>query len=318
MDEFVFVDTFLRPLAARSPAALDLADDAAVLSCPPGCELVLTKDAMVEGVHWLPEDPPELVARKLLRVNLSDLAAMGADPLGYLTALALPPARDESWGAAFAAGLAIDQERFGLALLGGDCVSSPRATVLSLTAVGTVPVGRALLRRGARPGDELWVSGTLGDAAIGLRILRGLAVPEEEAAPFVARYRLPEPRLALGRALRGLAHAVIDVSDGLLADLGHLCEASGTGAVVETERLPVHPLARGIPGWRDCALAGGDDYELLFTAPVARRPAIEELARELGLPLTAIGRIVAERKVRVLDAEGREIEPDRTGWRHQL
>jgi len=318
MDEFAFIDRHLRPLTNGVPGALDLTDDGALLRCPGEDELVVTKDALVEGVHHLPDDPPDLVARKLLRVNLSDLAAMGAEPIGYLLALALPVRCDEAWAEAFARGLAADQERFGIGLLGGDTVSTPDRPVLSLTALGRVPAGRALLRRGARPGDGIWVSGTLGDAAIGLRILRGLAVPDEEAAPFVDRYRLPRPRLALGKALRGLAHAAIDISDGLVADLGHICSASGVGAVVEAERLPVHPLARGIPGWRDCALTGGDDYELLFTAAAARQTAIEALAAELDLPLTCIGRIVEGAGVRVVDANGRELDLARTGWRHEV
>lgn len=318
MDEFAFIDRHLRPLARGTPGALELRDDAALLPCRAGEELVLTKDAVVEGVHYLPDDPPDLVARKLLRVNLSDLAAMGAQPVGYLLALALPRRCDEAWAEAFAQGLAVDQERFGIGLLGGDTVSTPDRPVFSLTALGTVPAGQALLRRGARPGDAIWVSGTLGDAALGLRILRGLAVPDDEAEPFIDRYRLPRPRLALGQALRGLAHAVIDISDGLIADLGHICDASGVGAIIELERLPVRPSARGIPGWRDCALAGGDDYELLFTAPVSQTRAIADLSATLDLPLTCIGQIIEGQGVQVIDAEGRALALTRTGWRHEI
>lgn len=318
MDEFAFIDRFLRPLANRSPEALGLRDDAALLSCRSGEELVLTKDALVEGVHFFPDDPPDLVARKLLRVNLSDLAAMGGEPLGYLMALALPRRCDERWAEAFVGGLADDQLRFGLGLFGGDTVSSPDRIVLSLTAIGTVPAGRALRRSGARPGDDIWVSGTLGDAALGLRILMGLAVPEEEAEPFVMRYRLPEPRIALGRALRGLAHAAIDISDGLIADLGHVCSASSVAAEIELERLPVRALARGIPGWREAALAGGDDYELLFTAAPTRRAEVEALSAELALPLARIGRIAEGSGVRVVDASGKEVPLSRTGYRHEV
>jgi len=315
-DEFTFIAEVLAPLAAGMPGALGLADDAALVACPPDRELVVTKDALVLGVHALPDDPPDLVARKLLRVNLSDLAAMGAEPLGYLTALLRPRELEDAWLEAFAAGLAEDQQRFGLGLLGGDTVATPGPFAATLTAIGTVPRGRVLRRRGARPGDDLWVSGTLGDAALGLRILRGLAVPDEDAGPFVQRYRLPEPRLALGVALRDLARAVVDVSDGLLQDLDHLCRASGVGARIELARLPVRAAARAIPGWREAALAGGDDYELLFAAPPEVRGRIAELSARLGLPLTRIGTVVTGSGVEVRDEAGRPVTPATTGFRH--
>ncbi len=314
--EFTFIERLLKPLAAEMPGALELGDDAALLTPPAGRELVIAKDALVAGVHFFADDPAVLVAGKALRVNLSDLAAMGAEPLGYLLAIALPGSIEDAWLEDFVRGLEQTQTRFGLGLLGGDTVSTPGPLTLSVTIIGHVPEGRALLRRGARPGDDVWVSGRLGEAGMGLRILRGLAVPEEEAMPLVARYHTPEPRLELGRALRGLAHAAIDISDGLVADLGHLCRRSGAGAVVELERLPVSDLVRGIPRWRETVLTGGDDYELLFTAAPADRPAIENLSRELGLPLTVIGRITTGEGVRVVDAEGRELPLDSPGWRH--
>ena len=314
--EFAFIDRLLKPLAAGMPGALELGDDAALLSPPDGHELVVAKDALVAGVHFFAEDPARLVAGKALRVNLSDLAAMGAEPLGYLLALALPRGTEDAWLEDFVHGLEETQARFGLGLLGGDTVATPGPLTLSVTVLGHVPEGRALLRSGARPGDEIWVSGRLGEAAMGLRILRGLAVPDEEAMPLVARYHTPEPRLALGRALRGLAHAAIDVSDGLVADLGHLCRRSGVAATVELERLPVSDLLRGIPRWRETALTGGDDYELLFTAAPADRPAVEALSRDLGLPLSCIGRTAAGEGVRVVDAEGREVAIGSPGWRH--
>ncbi|MDF2781719.1 MAG: thiL, partial [Geminicoccaceae bacterium] len=266
LGEFAFIAERLRPLAAGSPGALDLADDAALLDPPAGSELVLTKDAMVAGVHFLPDDPPGDIARKLLRVNLSDLAAMGAAPLGYLLALIRPKATAEDWLAEFCRGLAEDQATFGIGLLGGDTVSTPGPLALSLTALGHVPRGAALRRGGAKPGDDIWASGTLGDAALGLKVLQG----ELEAAPavgaqLVERYRLPQPRLALGQTLRGLASAALDVSDGLLADLGHILETSAVGAEIHAAALPLSPAARALPGVREAALAGGDDYELLFT-----------------------------------------------------
>ncbi len=314
--EFAFIDRLLRPLAAGMPGALELGDDAALVTPPAGRELVLAKDALVAGIHFFAEDPAILVAGKALRVNLSDLAAMGAEPLGYLLALALPRDVEDRWLEDFVAGLRETQERFGLGLLGGDTVATPGPATLSVTVLGQLPEGTALLRSGARPGDDIWVSGRLGEAAMGLRILRGLAVPDEEAMPLVARYHTPEPRLDLGRALRGIARAAIDISDGLVADLGHICRRSGVGAIVELDRLPVSELLRGIPRWRETVLTGGDDYELLFTADAGDRTAIAALSRTLDLPLTRIGRTTVGEGVRVVDAAGRDIPIVASGWRH--
>ena len=316
LGEFDLIDRLLKPLAAGYPGALGLTDDAALVRVPTGSELVIAKDAIVAGIHFLPEDPPELVAGKLLRVNLSDLAAMGAKPLGYLTVLARPSGLPESWLGHFAAGLAADQKRFGCHLLGGDTVSTPGPLTLTLTILGTVPEGRALRRSGARPGDEVWVSGTLGDAALGLRVLRGLALPEDETLALSDRYRTPQPRLELGQGLLGLATAAIDVSDGLAADLGHIAQTSAVAATIEVERLPLSKAGRGVPGAREAALAGGDDYELLFTAPPAAASEIEALGLRLRLPLTRIGRIESGAGVQVLDRAGDPIELSQLGWRH--
>ena len=316
LGEFELIERLLRPLARAYPGALDLTDDAALVDVPAARQLVIAKDALVAGVHFLPGDPPELVAGKLLRVNLSDLAAMGADPLGYLTVLARPATIAEAWLERFAAGLAADQRRFGCHLLGGDTTATSGPLVLTLTILGTVPAGAALLRGGAKPGDAIWVSGTLGDAALGLRVLRGLAVTEEEALALVDRYRTPRPRLELGSALRGLATAAIDVSDGLVADLGHICTTSAVGARIDAGRLPLSPTARGIPGAREAALSGGDDYELLFTAPADAAPQIERLAAALDLPLTRIGAIEADSGIRVLDDLGQPVALGHPGWRH--
>lgn len=316
LGEFELIERLLRPLAEGFPGALALTDDAALIDVPPGRQLVVAKDALVEGVHFLPDDPPELVAGKLLRVNLSDLAAMGAEPLAYLTVIARPPGLTDAWLEGLAHGLAHDQERFGLHLIGGDTVATPGPLLLSLTILGLVPRGAALLRSGAGPDDLVCVSGTIGDAALGLRILRGLAAPEELALPLVERYRTPQPRLELGRALRGLASAAIDVSDGLLADLGHVLDASGVGAVIETARVPMSAAARALPGARASALGGGDDYELLFTLPADRAPELDALAARLGLPLAVIGRTRTQPGLEVLDEHGRPLAPARTGWRH--
>ena len=314
--EFEFIARRLRPLAT-APGALDLIDDAALLDPTPGKQLVLAKDAMVAGVHFLEGDPPGQIAKKLLRVNLSDLAAMGAAPLGYLLALARSREIADDWLAEFCAGLAADNAAFGIGLLGGDTVSTPGPLTLSLTAVGEVPKGAALLRSGARAGDDIWVSGTLGDAALGLKVLQGeLEVAVDARAALIAHYRLPQPRLALGQALRGVAGAAIDISDGLVADLGHILEASGVGAELRADQLPLSAAARDLPGARDAALAGGDDYELLFTASPARRAEIAALARRLGLPLTCIGQIRAGSDLSILDAAGQEIKVAKRGWQH--
>jgi thiamine-monophosphate kinase len=314
--EFEFIARRLRPLATAC-GALDLTDDAALLDPTPGRQLVLAKDAMVAGVHFLPDDPPGQIAQKLVRVNLSDLAAMGAAPLGYLLALARSQEIEDEWLVGFCAGLAADNAAFGIALLGGDTVSTPGPSTLSLTAIGEVPKGAALLRSGAKPGDDIWVSGTLGDAALGLKVLRGeLEATEDARAYLVERYRLPQPRLALGQALRGVASAAIDISDGLVADLGHILEASAVGAELRADQLPLSPVARDLPGARDAALARGDDYELLFTAPRKRRAEIEALSRQLDLPLTPIGELRAGSDLTILDAAGQEIDVPNRGWQH--
>jgi len=312
--EFEFIARRLRPLAT-APGALGLADDAALLDPRPGMQLVLTKDAMVAGVHFLEGDPASQIAQKLLRVNLSDLAAMGAAPVGYLLALARPRNIEDDWLAAFCAGLAADNAEFDVSVLGGDTVSTPGPLTLSLTAVGELPKGEALLRGGARSGDDIWVSGTVGDAALGLAVVQGaLEVAEPLRARLIERYRLPRPRVALGQALRGLAHAAIDISDGLLADLGHIGETSNLGAEIRADLLPLS--AADLPGVRDAALSGGDDYELLFTAPPSQRDAIEGLGKKLGLPLTRIGQMQVASGIRVHDATGAEVHPQRSGWQH--
>jgi thiamine-monophosphate kinase len=312
--EFEFIARRLRPLAT-APGALGLADDAALLDPRPGMQLVLTKDAMVAGVHFLEGDPAGQIAQKLLRVNLSDLAAMGAAPVGYLLALARPRNIEDEWLAAFCAGLAADNAEFDVSVLGGDTVSTPGPLTLSLTAVGELPKGEALLRGGARSGDDIWVSGTVGDAALGLAVVQGaLEVAEPLRARLIERYRLPRPRVALGQALRGLAHAAIDISDGLLADLGHIGETSNLGAEIRADLLPLS--AADLPGVRDAALSGGDDYELLFTAPPSQRDAIEGLGKKLGLPLTRIGQMQVASGIRVHDATGAEVHPQRSGWQH--
>lgn len=320
--EFELIARYFAPLAAGFPGALGLMDDAALIDPAPGTRLVATADALVSGVHFLPEDPPDLVARKLLRVNLSDLAAMGAEPVAYLLTAVLDDGVDADWLEAFAAGLAADQAEFGIALAGGDVVRTPGPLVLTVTALGQVETGRELRRGGARTGDVVLVSGTIGDGSLGLALLRGeIAAPDEAvAAHLIERYRLPQPRLALGRRLAGRATAAIDVSDGLVADLGHICEASGLGAEIEAARIPLSAAARAVvearPALMVGVLTGGDDYELLVAAPPAAAAELAPLAAELGLALTPIGHVIAGEGVRVLAADGAEIRLARAGYRH--
>ena len=320
LGEFGRIRRFFAPLAG--PGGLHLRDDAALLACDQGKQLVVTVDAIVAGVHYLPGDPPGLVARKLLRVNLSDLAAMGARPRHYLLTTALPATIGDDWVEAFAAGLGEDQRRYGIDLLGGDSVATDGPAVLSLTAIGEIDTGAEVRRTGARPGDQVWVSGTIGDAFLGLRILRGdyPQLAAEHRAALIRCFQLPEPRVELGRRLAGIVHAMLDVSDGLVADLGHICETSNVAARVEVEALPLSPAAKEIVDQRmdsRVSLAtGGDDYELLFTAPASATKAIEELSSVLGLPITMIGLIERGKGVRLVDSEGRAIPVDHAGYHH--
>lgn len=297
----------LAPLAT-SPAARGLADDAAVFAPPLGRELVFTHDVLAAGIHYLPGDPPGDVAWKLLAVNLSDLAATGARPLGVLLGLGLSAAEDDAWVTAFTAGLGRGLARWDVALWGGDTVSGLAAAVLGLTAIGSVEAGTALARSGARPGDGLWVSGTIGDAGLGLAIARGAAAPDKT---LLARFRRPEPRLALGQALVGVASAAMDVSDGLLIDAERLAAASGVAVTVELARLPVSAAAAGRAARDDAGLAAlasaGDDYELLFTLPPgATAPP----------GTTRVGTVAAGVGLTVLGSSGEVVAPARLGYEH--
>lgn len=310
--EFALIARYFRPLAG--PEGLNLADDVALLSPPAGKQLVLTVDALVAGVHFLPSDPPDLVARKLLRVNLSDLAAKTATPLGYLLTIAAPADTGDDWFAAFAAGLAEDQRSFGCHLLGGDSAATPGPLTLSLTAIGTVDAGRAVLRRGAAAGHGIWVTGTIGDGALGLAALQGrLADP----SGFLARrYHLPEPRLGL--RLAGIAAASMDISDGLVQDLGHLCRAAGLAAEIETALVPLSEPARVAgPSWLERCLTGGDDYELLLAVPPSSKAALLAEAKRAALPITRIGRFLAgPPAVTVRGPDGKPLRFSREGWSH--
>ena len=320
--EFDLIERFFRPLSRAAPGAFALRNDGALLTPPAGASLVVTKDLMVAGVHYPEGEEPVTVARRLLRVNLSDLAAMGATATAYALGLALPEDIADVWVEAFAAGLARDQEAFGVALIGGDTVATKGPAVLSLTAFGTVAGDACLTRAGAGEGDDIYVSGTVGDATLGLRAVRGeLAnlTPEDHAA-LAERFRLPVPRLALGAALVGLATCAIDVSDGLVADLGHLCEESGVAARINADAVPLSAAVRRAVDGGEAAIAdlvtGGDDYELLFCAPPSERGAIEALGRRLELAVSRIGTIEHGQGATVVDADGQPLALGRTGYQH--
>ena len=320
--EFDLIARFFAPLSRATPGAFALGNDGALLTPPAGAGLVVTKDLMVIGVHYPEGEDPSVVARRLLRVNLSDLAAMGAEAMAYALGLALPADVGDDWVEAFAAGLAIDQKEFGVTLIGGDTVATAGPAVLSLTAFGTVAGDACLTRSGARAGDDIYVSGTVGDAALGLRAVRGTlaALAPEDRDALAERFRLPAPRLALGAALVGVATCAIDVSDGLVADLGHLCAESGVAARVATDDMPLSQPAQRALALDQAAIAdlltGGDDYELLFGAPPSARSAIDALAHRIGLALTRIGVFERGEGVTVLGADGRPLTLARGGYRH--
>ncbi len=295
LSEDDLIARYFAPLAGEGAFALK--DDAAQLAPPPGCDLVLTKDALVAGVHFFADDPPEDIAAKALRVNLSDLAAKGARPLGFLLALALPQGWSEDWLAGFARGLGADARDFACPLLGGDTVKTPGPLTLSVTALGATPHGAMVKRFAARPGDALYVTGTIGDAALGLALrkndarLAGLAQADRDH--LLDRYLMPRPRLAAADAMRAHARAGMDVSDGLIGDLSKMMRASGCGARVELARIPLSEAARAAvsadPALFDVALTGGDDYELLAAVAPEKSAAFEAAMAGAGVAATRIG-----------------------------
>jgi thiamine-monophosphate kinase len=288
-------------------AALGVGDDCALLQPSPGMQLAVSTDALVEGRHFLSTVPPERLGHKALAVNLSDLAACGARPLAFTLALAMPRV-DEAFLAGLAQGLFALAERHGIELVGGDTTAGPLN--LTLTVIGEVPAGQALLRSGARPGDDLYVSGVLGDARLALEVFRGRCTLETAAFEQARRaMECPEPRVALGLALRGIASAAIDLSDGLVGDLSHVLKRSAVGATLQFEALPRSALLAAQPAalQHECLLAGGDDYELLFTAPPAQHAAVQAAAAHAGVQVTRIGRIEAEPGLRVVGAQGQPV-----------
>lgn len=313
--EFELIARYFAPLAKGFAGAGGLKSDNAFLAGDARHDLVVKTDTVVSGVHFLSDEKPDLVAAKSLRVCLSDLAAGGATPFVYQLSLALAEAWTEAWVAGFAGGLARDQRRYGIVLCGGDTVVSPGPLTITITAFGKVQRGRGLTRAGAGAGDEVWVSGTIGDGALGLRAARGqLASPTLER-----RFRQPQPRTTLGPRLVGIATAAADISDGLLADAGHIADASRLGIVIERSHVPLSAAARRAVAadpelWADI-LGGGDDYELVFAVPPRKRNALLEAARAAGVPVTKIGAAIAGHGVR-LTIEGRPAQATRKGYVH--
>ena len=324
MKEFGWIEKYFAPLTLGAPAACGLKDDAAIIDVPAGYQMVITKDAISEGIHFIGTEDPALIARKLIRTNLSDLAAMGAEPAGMFLAIILPREAEESWVARFAAGMKEDQLQFPVPLLGGDTTSSTAKGVsASLTAYGIVPHGKALTRSKARIGDDLYFTGTLGDSALGLTLLKQemyLPLSKQQQEFLTRRYLLPEPRVALGKALVGIATSAIDVSDGLLQDVGHICKQSGCAAQISCDDLPLSEAASAVlapsPAYISRLLSGGDDYELAFTAPASQHVAVESLAHALGIRITRIGSMVAGSGVHVIGSGGETLVSETAGWQH--
>ncbi|HEY8950061.1 MAG TPA: thiamine-phosphate kinase [Rhizomicrobium sp.] len=316
--EFELIAKLFAPLSAKMPGAYDLTDDAATIRLPTGEELVVTADLLSAGVHFLADDPPKLIAQKALRVNLSDLAAKGAKPLGYTLSLALPRDWAMPWLESFSSGLREDQERYSLGLLGGDTTSTNGPLTIAITAFGSVPEGTMIRRNGAKPGDVAFVSGTIGDAGGGLTALKGelLTLSDQHRAALAGRYQLPEPRIQLGVALRDVATAALDVSDGLMADLGHIAETSNVKVSVDASRVPLSDALKAAGIALSSAVTAGDDYEIAFTAPPNKRDDIARIAARAGVTVTEIGRVEAGSGAVLLDSSGREIPLSKTGYRH--
>lgn len=317
---------YFKPLATV-PGALGLTDDAASYAPPEGHDLVLTTDAIVSGIHFLPDDPPETVARKALRVNLSDLAAKGAHPAGCLLTLALPEGTGHGWLHPFVSGLQSDCDLYACPLYGGDTVRTDGPLWASITAFGILPRGTMVKRAGAKPGDVVVVTGTIGDGALGLRLLQEpdhierWSLSDDEAGHLVGRYRVPQPRTAMADAVRTLASAAMDVSDGLAGDLAKLCAVSGVSARIEVERFPLSPAAAKVlaaePGLIEAVATGGDDYEILAAVPADKVAAFRDQARAAAVAVSAIGEIVAGHEPpQLIDANGAVLTFPRGSFSH--
>jgi thiamine-monophosphate kinase len=311
------IERYFAPLA-KHPGALGLSDDAAAIAPPAGCDLVLKTDGIVAGVHFFPDDPPDMVAKKALRVNLSDLAAKGATPLGFLLTVALPEEVGDAWLAPFARGLGADAQAFGCPLLGGDTDRTGGPITISIAVIGAVPHGRMVRRAGAQAGDRVVVTGTIGDAALGLRLRRDTSAAQrwgltpEQRRHLEARYLVPEPRTAIAEILRAHASAAMDVSDGLAGDLGKLCRASGVGAEIAAARVALSDGARAAlakePALIETILTGGDDYEVVACVPAGKVELLRQQASAAGIAVTEIGVVTTgQGNARFLDPDGQPL-----------
>jgi thiamine-monophosphate kinase len=315
------IQRFFAPLASH-PGALGLSDDAAFITPPPGCDLVLKTDAIIGGVHFFAEDAAQTVAAKALRVNLSDLAAKGAKPLGFLLSLALPAGTSDAWLANFAEGLRSDAVLYGCPLFGGDTDRTPGPITVSIAMFGSVPQGTMVRRAGAKPGDRVFVTGTIGDAALGLAVRKGrdFGLSEPQRQHLLARYLLPQPRNALAEAVRTNASAAMDVSDGLAGDFAKLCRASQVGASIEAARVPLSEAARAViaaePAMLETALTGGDDYEIVCTVPAPRADSFRAAALAAKVAVTEIGVIEAGEGARFLGSSGQPLAFKRASFSH--
>ena len=312
---------FFAPIATH-PGALGLSDDAAFIKPPPGCDLVLTADAIVSDVHFFADDAAQSVAGKALRVNLSDLAAKGAKPLGFLLSLALPKDTGDGWLAGFAEGLRGDAALFGCPLFGGDTVRTSGPIVISIAMFGSVPEGSMVRRAGAKPGDRVFVSGSIGDAALGLDLRKGAAwkLTDAQRQHLMSRYLLPQPRNALAEAVRTHASSAMDVSDGLVGDVAKLCRASGVAADIAVDKVPLSDAAKAVlaaePAMRETALTGGDDYEIICTVPAAKAAGFRAAAKAANVAVTEIGEIKAGEGVRFMGQDGKPLVFKRASFSH--
>lgn len=322
MNEFSLISTYFAPLTAGNKGALGLQDDAALITQQPGMQLAITTDVITENVHFFTGDDPFNLARKLLRVNLSDLASMGATALYYLLGCVLPKTTNEAWVQRFTEGLAADNNEFNVQLLGGDTVSQQGPLTLSLTAIGQLPEGRALTRSNAKVGDDIYVSGTIGDASLALQILKDFIPPPspEIKSALLSRYYLPLPRMELGKALLPLANSAMDISDGLLQDAEHIARYSHVKLAIQTDKIPLSIAARTLltatPQLYPLIVSGGDDYELLFTAPPTARTALCLVSAQTRTPLTKIGIATEGMGVVMVDDQGNEQNIDKKGYQH--
>ncbi|MGB7258403.1 MAG: thiamine-phosphate kinase [Pseudolabrys sp.] len=312
---------FFKPLA-KAPGALALSDDAAFIKPPAGCDLVLTTDAIVGGVHFFDDDPPDAVAQKSLRVNLSDLAAKGAKPLGFLLSLALPESAGDDWLTSFAKGLKADADQFACPLFGGDTVRTPGPVTISVAMFGSVPDGRMVRRAGAKPGDRVMVTGTIGDAALGMQLRKGstLKLAPAQREHLLSRYLLPQPRSKLADAIREHASAAMDVSDGLAGDLGKLARVSGVAAEIAVAKIPLSEAAKAAlqsdSALMETILTGGDDYEIVCTARPGHVAPLRAAAEAAGVELTEIGVISAGAGARFVGADGKALAFKHASFSH--